>query len=124
MQSMGQDTFVIFHSDEDGCWIAHSLRMDQIGTGDGVMAALGDGIKATHQVAQLVAEDPTIALLRDAPDDIQDMARRATSARREVYEIAFKMAHDQWPDDLEPDITPRDQDRPLVVREEVMALAQ
>jgi hypothetical protein len=75
-------------------------------------------------VAQLVAEDPTIALLRDAPDDIQDMARRATSARREVYEIAFKMAHDQWPDDLEPDITPRDQDRPLVVREEVMALAQ
>jgi hypothetical protein len=70
-----RDTVVIYHSPEDGCWIAHSLRSDQIGTGRHPIEALADLIKAIKQVFDLAKRDKTIAYLREAPAEIQALAK-------------------------------------------------
>jgi hypothetical protein len=103
-----KDTLVIYRSQEDGCWIAHSLRTDQVGVGDRIVVALADAIKAVHQVSDLAAGDSTIRLRREAPPDVQEMARRAKPLPREIYEIAHKMVHGQWPEYLHTDIKPQD----------------
>jgi len=104
------DTIVIYRSEEDECWVAHSLRTDQLGVGPRIVDALADAIKAVGQVAEVAASDPTIALFREAPPRIQEMARRARPMPTEIYEIALKMARGQWPEYLEPDITPHGTD--------------
>ena len=61
------DEAVIYHSKEDDCWIAHSIKTDQVGTGDQVVEALADLIRGVRAVLSLAAKDRTIAYLREAP---------------------------------------------------------
>jgi len=96
------DTCVIYFSRADGCWISHSLRTDQIGTGDCIINALADNLKAVAQVAIAAKEDPTLVLFREAPKAIRDKAQKAEELPREMYEIAHKMVHGSWPDEIEP----------------------
>jgi hypothetical protein len=101
-----KDTVVIYRSSKDRCWVAHSLRTDQIGTGRHIIEALADGIKAVQQVLALAHEDESIEPFREAPPEIRKMAERAKPLPGEVYEIACKMARGEWPQYLEPDFTP------------------
>lgn len=96
------DTCVIYFSKTDNCWIAHSLRTDQIGTGDCIISALADSLRAVAQVAMAAKEDATLTLFREAPKAIQAKAKKAEELPREMYEIAHKMAHGSWPEEIEP----------------------
>jgi hypothetical protein len=96
-----EEEAVIYFSDEDGCWIAHGLRTDQIGTGERVVDALADLIRAVDEVAQLAAEDESIAVLRSAPDQVLSLAASAQLLPLEVFDVAYKMVHGTWPDNIE-----------------------
>ena len=102
MSKQVEDTCVIYESRADKCWIAHSLRTDQIGAGDCVVAALEDLLRAVEQVFKLAAEDGDVAIFREAPKRIQKMAESAEPLPREIYEIAHKRVHGGWPADFEP----------------------
>ena len=97
-----EEGFVIYESREDGCWIAHGIRSDQIGTGDSVVEALADAIRAVGQVVSLANEDPTIEPFRGAPARIRKMAERAAPLPGEIFEIAHKMATGEWPREWDP----------------------
>jgi len=101
-----RDTCVIYYSREDKCWVAHSVRTDQIGMDDCVVHALADLMRAVEQVLRIAGEDRTIAVLRDAPAKIRKLAESARPLPQEISEIAHKMVHGDWPDDLRVDIDP------------------
>ena len=107
------DECVIYYSNEDDCWIAHSLRMDQIGTGPCAMEALSSLLRAVDFVMEDAAKDERLAYLREAPQDIQALKQIATRLPREVFEIAYKMAHGRWPQDA-PLILDASEDHPYV----------
>ena len=69
------DSAAIFFSQEDNCWIAHSLRTDQIGTGKNAVDALADVIRAVNQVCCQAQCDKSLAYLREAPPKIQKIAK-------------------------------------------------
>ncbi|MDY7011139.1 MAG: hypothetical protein SVV80_10370 [Planctomycetota bacterium] len=94
------DMCVIYESRQDNCWIAHSLRTDQIGTGDCVVNALADLLKAIEQIFDLANQEKDISVLREAPTRIQQMAKTADPLPREIYEIAYKRVHGEWPKDI------------------------
>jgi hypothetical protein len=104
------ESAVIYHSDEDECWIAHGLHTDQIGTGDRLVTALADLMKAVHSVCELAATDETISYLRPAPPEIQKMFAQARVLPKELSEISHKMAFGEWPEYLRADFTPEDVD--------------
>lgn len=97
-----EESVVLYYSDEDRAWIAHGLRTDQIGVGDRIVDALADFLKAIDQVLQNAREDRTLAYLREAPEDIQRMHDEARRLPNEIYEVAHKMAHGDWPEDIDP----------------------
>ena len=104
-----KDEIVVYHSEEDGCWIAHSLRADQIGTGDRIIEAIADLIRGMVALLAMARDDHTINVLRDAPDSVQKIARESKTLPWEIFEVAHKMATGEWPDDLEPDFKPIDE---------------
>jgi hypothetical protein len=104
------DRALIYHSPDDGCWIAHSLRTDQIGTGVDMGRALADLIRAIDQLLDLADEDETIAYLREAPQEIQDRAAACKELPGEIYEVAHKLARGEWPDDIDPAFMAQDDD--------------
>ena len=65
------ESVVIYWSAEDNCWIAHSLYMDQIGTGRRVVDALADLIKAMNAVLREAMADPTLSAKFDELDKDQ-----------------------------------------------------
>ena len=94
-----QDEIIIYFSKEDGCWIAHSLRTDQIGTGGRIVDALADALKAIDEVFDLAARDKTVAHLREAPAEVKRKVKRSARLPREIYEIAHQKARGHWPKD-------------------------
>ena len=94
------DECVLYYDKDDECWVAHSLRMDQVGTGDCVVDALVSLLRAVDFVLHDAAEDMTLAYEREAPKEIQDLKIGATKLPHEVYEIAHKIVHGEWPEDL------------------------
>jgi hypothetical protein len=93
---------VIYFSQEDNCWIAHSLKTDQLGTGERIVDALADVLKAIHLIRDEAAKDRSLALYRDAPREIQQMFKKAKSLPGEIFEVAHKMVHGEWPRDWNP----------------------
>ena len=98
--SSSADTCVIFASRQDECWIAHSLRMDQIGTGQSVLEALEDLLRAIEQVRAEARADKSIEIFREAPARIQRMAESATPLPKELFEVAHKRVHGNWPKEI------------------------
>src|SRR5438876_4446658 len=103
-----RDSVLIYFSEEDDSWIAHSLRTDQIGLGDDVVTALSNLIRAIDSLIELCKEDRTLALFRDAPADVKKRARAAKPLRRELYEIAHLKARGKWPDDQPLKVEPEE----------------
>jgi hypothetical protein len=93
------DSIVIYPSEEDKCWIAHSLKTDQIGTGERIVDALADVLKAIHAIQEEALKDGTLAVYRNAPPEIQQLFRKAKDLPREIFEVAHKMVHGKWPED-------------------------
>lgn len=91
------ETCVIYESRKDKCWIAHSLRTDQIGTGRDIIEALADLLCAVDQLLELAQEEPDIEVFRAAPASIQNKAATATRLPQEIYEIAHRKARGDWP---------------------------
>src|SRR5437762_5336424 len=87
-----RDEVVLYRSEQDRCWIAHSLRTDQIGAGQRVVEALADLIRAMRAVTELARDDDSVAYLRDAPAEVQAIAKRSATLPAEVFEVAHKMA--------------------------------
>lgn len=117
------DEVVIYHSAEDECWIAHSLRTDQIGAGDRIVDALAALIRGVRELCKMAREDETIALERPAPEEIRRLFTGADTLPIEMFEVAHKMATGQWPEELSVELIPRNPDRALKaeVRETVCA---
>lgn len=99
-QAVFRDQIVLYESSEDKCWVAHSLRMDQIGTGDCVLDALVDAMRAVQEILELAAKDSTIRVYRDAPLKVQRLAQNAQPLPGEIFEIAHKIVHGKWPSDI------------------------
>ncbi len=98
------DSFVIYWSKEDECWVAHSLNYDEFGTGGRIVEALADGLAAVDQVIRAAARDPEIDVFRLAPSSILNMSKKADRLPYEFYEIAHKMARGEWPKELTIDL--------------------
>jgi endonuclease YncB( thermonuclease family) len=96
------DSVVIYFSQEDNCWIAHGLRTDQIGTGDRIVDALAEVLRAIQAIHEEALKDGSLAVYRDAPKEIRDMFKAAKKLPGEIYEVAHKMAHGLWPEDWNP----------------------
>lgn len=92
-----RETCVIYESSEDGCWVAHGLRTDQIGMGNCVVDALADFMKAVDQVLKVASQGKNISVSRSAPPEILAMAKTARPLPREIYEIAHKKLYGHWP---------------------------
>ena len=116
------DTCVIYYSRGDSCWIAHSLRSDQIGTGESIVEALANLLRAVDHLLTLAESDDTLKILSAAPQSVKLKARSAQKLPNEVYEIAYKMIHGKWPKQLEPEFK-APQNHPFVanIRKEVFA---
>ena len=92
---------LIFWSDEDRCWIAHSFYTDQIGTGSNVLKAFTDMIRAVDQVFKLAQQDKSVVFHRRAPEKIFKRAKNALPLPEIFCNIAKEMAKKNWPDYLE-----------------------
>lgn len=104
-----KDEIVVYHSEEDGCWIAHSLRADQIGAGDRIVDALADLIRGMVSLLAMAREDETIGLHREAPPEIKAIAAKSTILPGEIFEVAYKMATGRWPKEISPDFKATDE---------------
>lgn len=112
------EIFVIFYSRTDKSWIAHGLRTDQFGTGDCILHALIDGMKAVDQTIAYAKKHPDISILRRAPNRIYQIAQQAENLPKEVYEIAHKRLYGKWPESL-PAEFPAKQNICFKYREEI-----
>jgi len=92
-----REQFVIYYSKEDGCWLAHGLRTDEIGTGDCVVDAVADFIKAFDQILRLAEREGDVDIFRDAPEHVRQMAKTAKPLPGEIFEIAHRRARGDWP---------------------------
>jgi hypothetical protein len=98
-----EDSALIYFSAEDKCWIAHSLRTDQIGTGVDMGRAFADLIRGIDNLLDIAEEDETVDYLRDAAPEIVELAAKSKPLPREIYEVAHKLARGEWPEnDIEP----------------------
>ena len=95
------ETCVIYQSTKDNCWIAHSLRTDQIGTGNDVVEALTDLLIAIDELLELAEEESNIEVFRAAPSEIQNKVKTAKRLPKEIYEIAHRKARGDWPLDID-----------------------
>ena len=107
------DEVVVYYSADDGCWIAHSLHTDQIGTGDRIVDSMAALVRGISAILKLAEADETIAFLREAPARIQKLARSAKALPLEVYEVAHKMATGRWPKYLTIEVTADSPETPL-----------
>jgi len=96
-KSILSDSVVIYFSQEDNCWIAHGLRTDQIGTGDRIVDALAEVLRAVQAIYQEALKDGSLAVYREAPKEIRDMFKTAKKLPGEIFEVAHKIAHGTWP---------------------------
>lgn len=90
---------LVYNSSADGCWIAHSLKTDQIGTGECVINALADMIKAVNQVHELAKKGSDIAFYQPPPKSILSKMKKARELPIQFIEIAYRIATNQWPND-------------------------
>jgi len=111
------ETCVIYESAEDGCWVAHGVRTDQIGTGDCIVDALVDYMRAIVEVLRVAAKGKNITIYRLAPPEVRDLAKKAAALPKEIYEIAHRKVFGKWPADIPVKVDPQPR-RPFKARVE------
>ena len=101
MSEQPRDPVVIYWSDEDQEHVAHSLNHDQIGTGETVLLAFADCIRAVEQVKRLASEKEGIVVFSKAPEDVWKRLENAVRLPEEVNKMAYWRANDHWPELVE-----------------------
>ena len=107
------DQLVIYYLRGDKCWVAHSLRTDQVGTGKHPLEAMVDAMKAIRQVMALAQDDPSINPWREAPQRIQKLALKSELLPDVVSQLALRMANGLWPPNLTVAVEASSTSRPL-----------
>jgi hypothetical protein len=107
-----KDTVLIYHSSEDSCWVGHSLHTDIVGTGEHVVDALVDVIQGIQRLRELVARNPTIAEVQEAPEEIRRMAEEAIPLPPWAVDYAWQIACGECPE-LQIDVEPSSERRSL-----------
>ena len=102
MRRKFRDTYAIYYSAADKRWIAHSLRTDQMGTGNCILDALVDGLRAIDQVLDYADKHPGTKVLTPAPPEIFALAKDANRLPEELADIAHKTLYGEWPDAIKP----------------------
>ena len=92
------ETVVIYHSEADAGWVAHGLRTDQIGIADTPVDALAQLLRLLEVLCEEAAKDSTLAYLREAPQEIQQLAEQSEILPGEIFEVAHWKAHGRWPE--------------------------
>jgi len=92
-----KDDFVIYYSNTDKSWIAHSLRTDQLGFGDCVVDAIADLMVGLHNLYELAKKDTEIIVNCEAPEDIKKLAKNAKKLDDCILDIAIKKFRNRWP---------------------------
>jgi hypothetical protein len=95
-----EDRCVIYFSENDKCWIAHSLYTDQIGTGECMLDALVEIMTVVDALFMVSQEQKDVRVWRKAPLKILNLAKKAAILPEELYEIAHKRARGLWPNEL------------------------
>lgn len=80
------------------------MRTDQFGTGRSVVDAMVDGMKAVDQVVALAARKPELEVFSEAPEEIQQIARRAPRLPDAILEIAREKRRGAWPSDVQLEV--------------------
>jgi hypothetical protein len=93
------ETIVIYHSPDEGGWVAHGLRTDQVGIAASPVDALAQFIRLLRQLLKEAAVDLSISIHREAPYDVQEMAGRSRMLPEEIVEVAHWKALGRWPED-------------------------
>ena len=91
---------LIYYSKTENLWIAHGLRTDQIGVGDCVLDAYVDYLHGMIDLVDLSKEVDHIEIFRTPPKKILKKAEKAQLLPRELYDVAYKRVHGDWPQDL------------------------
>lgn len=83
------DVWVIYPSQQDeGKYVAHSLRTDQLGVGECIVDALVELVLALRTLLKERRRDTRVDIYRDAPAEVWDMLNHAKRLPKEIEEIA------------------------------------
>jgi hypothetical protein len=93
------DIAVIYFSKEDGAWVAHSLKTDQVGIADSQVNALAQLIRLVHALCDEAESDPTVRVFEDAPAEVHAMAKKSKKLPGEIFEVAHRKAMGRWPEE-------------------------
>jgi hypothetical protein len=103
------DECLIYHSDEDRAWIAHSLKTDQLGFGDCVVNALVDLLIGTKNLLKLKKKDPEIEIFHQASPEIIAESEKAKPLPSVLWEVALERFHKKLPYQVYTDIPQNEQ---------------
>ena len=84
-----KDECLIYYSDQDRSWIAHSLQTDQLGYGDCVVDAIVDLLIGTKNLLELKKKDAEIEIFHQAPPEIVEEYGKAKPLPDVLWEIAL-----------------------------------
>lgn len=83
------DVWVIYPSQEDeGKYVAHSLRTDQVGVAECIVDSLVELVVALRTLMKERRRDPRIDIYCDAPAEVWEMLNHAKPLPKEIEEIA------------------------------------
>jgi hypothetical protein len=68
-KKLDSDVCLVYWSQADKRYVAHSMRTDQIGTGDCIVHAMADLLHAVKDLLELAEQDASIQVLKPAPAD-------------------------------------------------------
>jgi len=102
--SLDNDRVVVYPSSEDQCWVAHSLRTDQIGVGDSIVEAVVDLVGAVRNLIAEAAKDERVQVGQDAPPEIQRLAESAEKLPDSIISVITQRVCGPWPKSWPTDV--------------------
>lgn len=105
------DHFVVYRSkDDDGRYVAHSVRTDQIGIDETVVGAVHELYTALRALIEEAQRDPNVVVFQQAPEEVVNTFLRAPKLRDDLWAEIRTRIHlpklpkqddDYWEPDLE-----------------------
>jgi len=102
--NLENDRVVVYASTEDQCWVAHSLRTDQIGVGDSIVEAVVDLVRAVKNLMESAVKDDRVQVCHEAPPEIQELADSAEELPRSIIDVVTQRVHGPWPKNWPPNV--------------------
>ena len=99
-----RDECLIYYSEQDKSWVAHSLKTDQLGYGDCVVNAIVDLLVGTQNLLELQRKDPDVEVLCPAPAEIVKLGKKASPLPEVLWEVALDRFLKKLPYEIYVDI--------------------